>query len=214
MTYSGVTMKCMSYYCDTASKNERQMKTKCIWIVTPLDPAKAAGWSSFWEQRGLSSVSFRFAWHQFIASSITFCNYLFLFLYWPPLHTERLPHHPHIHLLILILVLPGMFMFIRGLAEVDLSFGHFAHLTFLPLIFTCGSISRMLRICHHWLPLSWYLLGWQELQQLQLLSSCLTTCGLKLNANMISSGPLMVSSMNIWKTQVTKTCSYTVLKGV
>jgi hypothetical protein len=31
---------------------------------------------------------------------------------------------------------------------------------------------------------------------------------------MISSGPLMVSSMNIWKTQVTKTCSYTVLKGV
>jgi hypothetical protein len=66
-----------------------------------------------------------------------------------------------------------------------------------PLDFSFGDTSRMLCTCHHWLPLCGNLLGGQAMQWLQLPLTYLTTCGLKLDTDMISAGPLMVPSLNI-----------------
>jgi hypothetical protein len=41
----------------------------------------------------------------------------------------------------------------------ELLHGHFMHLTFLPFIFYFRGTSRMLWMCHHWLPLFLNLLG-------------------------------------------------------
>jgi hypothetical protein len=86
------------------------------------------------------------------------------------------------------------------MAEAGVSLGYIVHLISLIFIyFLTWGTSRLLSSFHYLLPLCTELAG-----RVNILVACLTTRGLKLNAD-ICAGPIVVSSVKISKMYVTQT---------